>query len=254
MSDRKPNGGSRPALHVEGISFGYGAKPALADICFTIAPGGFTALLGPNGAGKTTLFSLITRLYDAGQGTIAVGGHNVQTAPLPALAEMGVVFQQSTLDLDLSVMQNLRYHAALRGMRKREVLARIEIELQRLGMEERRNEKVRTLNSGHRRRVEIARALLHRPRLLLLDEPTVGLDVPTRQAIIDHIHHLCEDEGIAVLWATHLIDEIVPTDRIVLLHEGRIQAEGSVADVVRAAGVTTIGDAFTKLTPMEGAA
>jgi ABC-2 type transport system ATP-binding protein len=254
MSDRKPNDSSRSALHVEGISFRYGAKLALADVDFTIAPGGFTVLLGPNGAGKTTLFSLITRLYDAGQGTIAVGGHNVRTAPLPALAEMGVVFQQPTLDLDLSVLQNLRYHAALRGMQKQEALTRIGTELKRLGMEERRNEKVRTLNSGHRRRVEIARALLHQPRVLLLDEPTVGLDVPTRQAIIDHIHHLCKDEGIAVLWATHLIDEIASTDRIVLLHEGRIQAEGSVADVVQEAGAVTIGDAFTKLTPMEGAA
>jgi len=254
MSDPKSNDSSRQALHVDGISFSYGAKPALSDVGFKIAPGGFTVLLGQNGAGKTTLFSLITRLYDAGQGTIAVVGHNVQTVPLPALAEMGVVFQQPTLDLDLSVMQNLRYHAALRGMRKREAIARIETELKRLGMEERQNEKVRTLNSGHRRRVEIARALLHRPRLLLLDEPTVGLDAPTRQTIIDHIHHLCEDEGIAVLWATHLIDEILPSDRVVLLHEGRIQAEGIVADIVRTAGVATISDAFTKLTRTEDAA
>ena len=99
--------------------------------------------------------------------------------------------------------------------------------------------------------VEIDR---HRPRLLLLDEPTVGLDVPTRQAIIDHIHNLCKDEGIAVLWATHLIDEISPSDRVVLLHEGRIHAEGMVADIVRTAGVATIKDAFTKLTRTEDAA
>ena len=107
MSDPKSNDSSRQALHVDGISFSYGTKPALSDVGFTIAPGGFTVLLGPNGAGKTTLFSLITRLYDAGQGTIAVVGHNVQTVPLPALAEMGVVFQQPTLSISVIKARHL---------------------------------------------------------------------------------------------------------------------------------------------------
>lgn len=237
-----------PALRVEGISFRYGAKQALCEVGFGIAPGTFTVLLGPNGAGKTTLFSLITRLYDSNSGTLAVAGHDIRKTPLPALGEMGVVFQQPTLDLDLSVLQNLRYHAALHGMEKHDALQRIEIELRRFDMNERKHEKVRALNGGHRRRVEIARALLHRPRLLLLDEPTVGLDVPTRQAIVDHVHRLCETDGIAVLWATHLIDEIADGDHIVLLDKGRVRAKGPLADILQATKAATIGEAFAKLT------
>ncbi|MBN4016308.1 ATP-binding cassette domain-containing protein [Rhodospirillaceae bacterium AH-315-P19] len=237
-----------PALQIDGVSFRYGAKTALNDICFTIAPGTFTVLLGPNGAGKTTLFSLITRLYASNQGRISVAGFDLRKTPLPAMAEMGVVFQQPTLDLDLSVLQNLRYHAALRGMGKKDAIQRIEIELRRFDMDERKQEKVRALNGGHRRRVEIARALLHQPRLLLLDEPTIGLDVPTRLAIVNHIHGLCKTDGIAVLWATHLIDEVAPDDHIVLLDSGRVRAQGTTAEILQTAEATTLGDAFTKLT------
>ncbi|MEW5704264.1 MAG: ABC transporter ATP-binding protein [Pseudomonadota bacterium] len=252
MSDLNAN--KDAALYVEGVDFRYGARPALEKIHFAIAPGSFTVLLGPNGAGKTTLFSLITRLYDTQEGAIWVNGFNLRKDPLPALAAMGVVFQQPTLDLDLTVRQNLLYHAALRGMQKKKALARIEIELRRFDMAARQNEKVRALNGGHRRRVEIARALLHQPRLLLLDEPTVGLDVPTRRAIVEHVHRLSEKEGIAVLWATHLIDEIAANDRIVLLHEGRVRAQGAGAEVTAAAGGRTIEEAFTKLTAKETAA
>ena len=242
-----------PALQIDGVSFRYGAKTALSDIGFAIAPGRFTVLLGPNGAGKTTLFSLITRLYTASQGRIAVAGFDLRKTPLPAMAEMGVVFQQPTLDLDLSVRQNLRYHAALRGMGKKDAVQRIETELQRFDMNERQQEKIRTLNGGHRRRVEIARALLHRPRLLLLDEPTIGLDVPTRLAIVNHIHELCKTEGIAVLWATHLIDEIAPDDHIVLLNSGRIRAQGTSDKILQAAEAATLGEAFAKLTAKDAA-
>jgi len=254
MSAPKSETRNAAALNVEGVRFHYGAKPALQDVAFTIPVGTFTVLLGPNGAGKTTLFSLIARLYHATHGTIAVAGHDLRRAPLSALTEMGIVFQQPTLDLDLSVLQNLRYHAALRGMGKKDALERIDAELRRFDMFERKHEKVRTLNGGHRRRVEIARALLHRPRLLLLDEPTIGLDVPTRKAIVDHVHNLCKTDGIAVLWATHLIDEIAPSDRLVLLDAGRVRAKGAIADILQMAGTATIGEAFTKLTAKESAA
>ena len=254
MSDHRNDETPPPALCVENVHFRYGAKPALRDVAFAIPAGTFAVLLGPNGAGKTTLFSLISRLYDSKQGRIAVAGRDLRQAPLAALAEMGIVFQQPTLDLDLTVLQNLRYHAALRGMGKKDALARIDAELRRFDMEARKHEKVRALNGGHRRRVEIARALLHRPRLLLLDEPTVGLDVPTRKAIVDHVHGLCEAEGIAVLWATHLIDEISPRDHIVLLDGGRVRAKGAIADILQEAGATTIAEAFTKLTTRENAA
>lgn len=235
------------ALDVADLSYHYGSKTALDGVSFAVQPGQCAILLGPNGAGKTTLFSLITRLYDSKGGRIAIDGCDVRTRSQHALSRLGVVFQQPTLDLDLSVVQNLRYHAALHGMSRRQGDARIGEELERQGMAERSREKVRELNGGHRRRVEIARALLHRPRLLLLDEPTVGLDVPSRRALVDYVHQLGAS-GTAVLWATHLIDEIRPSDRLVVLHKGRIRAEGSIDAVLESTQSSDIGAAFTSLT------
>jgi ABC-2 type transport system ATP-binding protein len=219
------------ALEIDGLSYGYGRGFAIEDISFRIGQGEFTALLGPNGAGKTTLFSLITRLFEAPRGKIRVCGINLRERPTKALAHMGVVFQQPTLDLDLTVRQNLHYFASLHGIGRRDAADRIDEALDRLDMGERDREKVRQLNGGHRRRVELARALLHRPDLLVLDEPTVGLDVPARRGIVEHVHDLCRTQGMAVLWATHLIDEVYPDDRVVVIHKGHILADGSVAEV-----------------------
>ena len=239
------------ALNVSGLSFNYGAKPALADVSFVLSAGRFKVLLGPNGAGKTTLFSLITRLFDSPLGEIRIGEDDLRKQTGPALAKMGVVFQAPTLDLDLSVRQNLMYHAALHGMEKADALERMDVELTRLGMAERSGEKIRQLNGGHRRRVEIARALLHRPQLLLLDEPTVGLDVPTRRDIVEHVHQLARDDGIAVLWATHLIDEISDDDEVIILHQGRVRADGDLDGVMRTAGSDSISGTFDRLTQGE---
>jgi ABC-2 type transport system ATP-binding protein len=186
------------------------------------------------------------------QGSIRVLGFDVRKTPTRALAMMGVVFQQRTLDLDLSVVQNLHYHAALHGMSRRVAGERIAAELERLELTERAGDKVRELSGGQVRRVEIARSLLHQPRLLLLDEPTVGLDIGSRQGIIDHVRALVRTEQIAILWATHLIDEVADGDKVVVLHQGRILANGEVGDVVRAAGAATIREAFTKLTSVAG--
>ena len=240
------------ALEVSGLGFSYGPWPALVDVNFTVEPGQFKVLLGPNGAGKTTIYSLITRLFDSPSGRILVDGTDLKTDTPRALARMGVVFQAATLDLDLSVRQNLLYHAALHGMEKADALERIETELTRLGMAGRLDEKIRQMNGGHRRRVEIARALMHNPRLLLLDEPTVGLDVPTRRDIVAHVHALAKEDGIAVLWATHLIDEISDDDSVLILHQGHVRADGATATVAKAAGAGDIAGAFDKLT--EGAA
>jgi ABC-2 type transport system ATP-binding protein len=241
-----------PALAVSQLSYAYGAKPALSSVEFTVKAGECAILLGPNGAGKSTLFSLITRLYDSRDGSIQIAGVDLKNQSCRALAKLGVVFQQSTLDLDLSVAQNLRYHAALHGLSRGRAETRIREELGRQGMYDRRHEKVRQLNGGHRRRVEIARALLHEPDVLLLDEPTVGLDVPSRKAIVDYVHRLCQNGEIAVLWATHLIDEISPSDRLVVLHRGKIRARGSVSEVLAATGAETVAVAFQQLTAEEG--
>lgn len=236
------------ALDVEGLSFGYSRKRVLDNVSLHLEVGQFTVLLGPNGAGKTTLFSLITRLYDRRVGEIRVGGFDLRRHPTRAHAQMGVVFQQPTLDLDLSVRQNLTYHAALHGMTPREARLRAEQQLARVGLADRLKTRVRQLSGGQRRRVEIARGLLHRPRLLLLDEPTVGLDIAARRDLVERVHRLCGEEGVAVLWATHLIDEVYPSDRVIVLDDGRVRASGTLAEVVDAAGAASIGDAFDALT------
>ena len=236
------------SLEVSGLGFSFGHQRALDSVSLDLRAGEFKVLLGPNGAGKTTLFSLITRLYESAEGEIRVEGTALRRDPGRALARMGVVFQQPTLDLDLTVRQNLLYHAALHGLSRSESLARIEAELGRLDMADRARERVRRLNGGHRRRVEIARALLHGPGLLLLDEPTVGLDVPTRQAIVAHVHRLAREDGVAVLWATHLIDEVAEDDSVVVLHQGRVRAQGSLSEVLAETGTPTIGAAFAMLT------
>ncbi len=240
------------ALAIRDLSFSFGRKKtrkkALDQINFTVNSSECTILLGPNGAGKSTLFSLITRLYDSPQGNIQLCGYDVKKQTRQALAKLGVVFQQTTLDLDLTVTQNLRYHTALHGMPRKLANQRIQEELERLKMYERRSEKIRELNGGHRRRVEIARALLHEPALLLLDEPTVGLDVPSRQAIVEHVHQLVSEQTLAVLWATHLIDEIYPQDQLIILHKGQIKQKGSVDRILKTSNTSSINEAFKYFT------
>lgn len=236
------------ALEVNDVSYRFGPRLALDGVSFATEPASFTALLGPNGAGKTTLFSLITRLFDCHDGNIAIFGRDLTRHPREALAKLGVVFQEPTLDLDLTVVQNLRYAAALHGLPRREAEPRIERELARLGLAERRDDKARRLNGGHRRRVEIARALMHEPALLLLDEPTVGLDVPTRRQLVEQVHALCRDDGIAVLWATHLVDELdTANDRVILLDKGRVRAQGGADEVLRHIGAADLRSLFDNL-------
>jgi ABC-2 type transport system ATP-binding protein len=248
----RPGAQAAPALAVEGVSHAYGKRQALADVSFAIAPGSHTVLLGLNGAGKSTLFSLVTRLFATQHGAIRIFGHDVARTPGEALRILGVVFQPRTLDLDLSVMQNLTYHAALHGIGKREARRRAADGLARIGLADRVNDKVRDLSGGQMRRVEIARALLHRPRLLVLDEPTVGLDIKARADILAHVRGLVAQEGVCVLWATHLVDEIADSDDLIVLHQGRMLAHGSVADVLAQAGEPDVRAAFTRLTAAKG--
>src|SRR5262249_50044212 len=155
--------------------------------------------------------------------------------------------QPRTLDLDLSVTQNLVYHAALHGIGAAEARRRAEHELGRIALSERAHDKVRDLSGGQMRRVEIARALLHRPDLMLLDEPTVGLDIRSRADILGHVRALVRDERVCVLWATHLIDEVAPDDDVIVLHQGRVLAHGPVSRIVADAGTSDIRAAFTTM-------
>ena len=236
-----------PALEVCDLDFSYGGKRVLESVSLAIEAGEFVVLLGPNGAGKTTLFSLITRLHDRRRGDIRIGGFDVRRQAVQAHARIGVVFQQPTLDLDLSVVQNLAYHGALHGMGPREARLQAESQLERVGLADEHRTRVRRLSGGQKRRVEIARGLMHSPRLLLLDEPTVGLDIASRRELVDHAHRLCDEEGVAVLWATHLIDEVRPGDRVLVLHRGRLLASERAEALAARLGVATLGDAFDRL-------
>lgn len=229
------------ALDIHQVCFNYGNRQALDNVSIDIAAGERAMLLGANGAGKSTLFSLICGLFAADSGSIAINGMQILQGAA-ALAPLGIVFQSQTLDLDLSVEQNLAYFCALHGIERKLARHRIELALQRLDLLDRRRHKVRTLNGGHRRRVEIARATLHEPSILLLDEPTVGLDIPTRTELISYIRELPDTLGCAVLWATHLIDEIHDEDRVLMLHEGRVQRDGPALQLCHQAGVADLSE------------
>ena len=218
------------ALDIDRVSHNFGAVQALSEVSLNVPRGGFTALLGVNGAGKTTLFSLITRLYDNTSGTIRVAGHDLRRQPGAALARLGVVFQSRALDADLTVAQNLTYHAALHGIPRREALVRAAGVLAQVGLSDRLHSRVSALSGGQSRRAEIARALIHRPEILLLDEPTVGLDVKSRAEVVALTRDLTA-QGVSALWATHILDEIRPEDGLVILHQGRVLAQGQAGQI-----------------------
>ncbi|MBW8729102.1 MAG: ATP-binding cassette domain-containing protein [Inquilinus limosus] len=236
------------ALAVTGLSHRIGGREILAGIELAVQPGRFTVLLGQNGAGKTTLFSLVTRLYGAQSGSVRVFGRDLAADPGRALALMGVVFQQRALDPDLSARQNLRYHAALHGMPGSVARQRIAAELERVGLAKEADRKIRSFSGGEMRRIEIARALLHEPRLLLCDEATVGLDIRSRAAILADVRGLVRDRGLTVLWATHLIDEVEAADPTIVLHRGRILRQGPAASIISDLGAGGLQDAFRRLT------
>ena len=242
---------SSTALTVENLSYAFGPRTVLRNLNFAVSPGDFTILLGLNGAGKTTLFALITRLYSARQGSISVFGHSLHREPRAALARLGVVFQQPTLDLDLTTAQNLHYHAALHGLSRQVAQPRIEAELTRIGMLDRANDRVRNLSGGQKRRVELARALIHQPSLLLLDEPTVGLDMESRHFLLQHVRELCRTGALGVLWATHLIDEAHDEARVIVLHQGSILADDTAQHL--AAAHHSVKAAFDSLTKRQAA-
>lgn len=237
-----------PALSVDRVSHSFGDTKALDNVSLEVLRGRFVVLLGLNGAGKSTLFSLVTRLYDNVSGEIRIMGHDVRREPSAALQRLGVVFQSRTLDTDLSLQQNLTYHAALHGLHGADARERAARALQTVGLFDRARDKVRALSGGQARRVEIARSLLHRPALLLLDEPTVGLDVGSRESVVAIVRNLVTRDGLGVLWATHLFDEVQTSDTLVVLHKGRVLYSGGVAGLLEHAGENNLRNAFRAIT------
>jgi ABC-2 type transport system ATP-binding protein len=233
---------------VQGLEKRYGERVALAGLSLTLKAGEWVALLGPNGAGKSTLFQVLTGLFAADRGDVRVAGRSLRESPAAALRHIGVVFQQMSLDLDLSVRHNLRFHAALHGLRKAVAERRIAEDCRARGLADDLQRAVRELSGGNRRKVELVRALLHRPALLLMDEPTVGLDPKSRRELRAAIRADVQQRRSTVLWATHLVEEAEGADRVLVLHQGRLLADGTPAAVTAALGGANLEDAFLKAT------
>ena len=225
-----------PRLRIERLGKRYGARQVLKSLSLTLAPGCFAALLGPNGAGKSTLFQVLTGLFAADEGEVWVNGHALRTDAVGALRHIGVVFQQMSLDLDLSVLRNLRFHADLHGLPAALATERIAQGCAAAGLGDELNRPVRELSGGNRRKVELVRALLHRPGLLLMDEPTVGLDPKSRRDLRQALQADVRERASSVLWATHLVEEAEAADRVLVLHKGALLADGTPAEVVAALG------------------
>ena len=237
-----------PALLLDSVVKTYGSIRAVDGVTLNALPGEFIALLGPNGAGKTTLFQLLSGLFVPDSGKIEIVGQDMLRNPVPALAKLGIVFQQPTLDLELTVTGNLLFHAGLHGIPRAVAKPRIENELARLGLADRAHDRTAELSGGNRRRVELARALLHDPRVLLMDEPTVGLDPASRSDLLKLILGMRTERAVAVLWATHLCDEVSNADRVIVLHRGKVLADTTPARLVADAHAHTIEQAFLTMT------
>ncbi len=243
-----PDDPSQLALLVDGLSKNYGSRRALENVSLSVRRGEFVALLGPNGAGKSTLFQLLSGLFGADAGRIVVAGHDLKTNPTMALARFGIVFQQPTLDLELSVEANLRFHAGLHGMPPRLACQRATDLLEQFGLSARAKDPARALSGGTRRRLELARALMHEPTILLMDEATVGLDPAGRLDLLRIVSEMRTKRGVAVLWATHLCEEVAEADRVIVLHHGHVLKDCTPDALIQDTVKSTIVEAFVTLT------
>jgi ABC-2 type transport system ATP-binding protein len=233
-----------PALAVENLGKSYGRTQALTEVSFALHPGQWVALLGENGAGKSTLIQLLCGLFTPDQGHIEVMGLDLARQPHPALAQLGVVFQQSTLDLDLTVLGNLHYHAGLHGLAPAVARERIVQGLAWAGLSEVAHATVRTLSGGNRRKVELVRALLHAPRVLLMDEATVGLDPASRQQLLELVQRLVREQGLCVLWTTHWAQEVAQADVLLVLQQARLRFAAPPAQLLAQTGAADLEQAF----------
>lgn len=212
------------AITITHVSHRYGERLALDDLSLQIAPAEVFALLGPNGSGKTTLFRLLSTLIPLQQGDVQIFGHDLKRAPTAARAAMGVVFQAPSLDRKLTVTENLRHQGRLYGLHGQLLQQRIDELLGQLGLSDRARDMVETLSGGLRRRVELAKGMLHHPRLLILDEPSTGLDPGARADLWRYLHRIREADGVTIVLTTHLLEEAERADRIAIMHEGQLVA------------------------------
>lgn len=227
----------RPAaVQIENLSYSYGDRKALNSVSFEVGAGEVFGLLGPNGGGKTTLFRILSTLLTPAAGAAKVFGLDVSTAALEVRRRIGVVFQNQSLDRRLSVEENLQCQGRLYGLTGAALKERIEDALERTKLTDRRADKVDKLSGGLRRRVELAKGLLHQPQLLLLDEPSTGVDPAVRLDFWDHLQRLRSESGVTILLTTHLLEEADKCDRLAILDRGAIVSTGTPAELKDAIG------------------
>jgi ABC-2 type transport system ATP-binding protein len=240
-----------PAIRAVGVRKSYPGVEAVRGIDLTVDQGETFGFLGPNGAGKTTTIAMLCTLVSPTAGRIEIAGHDTRTAPGRVRRNLGLVFQETTLDGDLTAEENLRFHADLYSLPRATLSARVDAILDLVGLASRHDALVRTFSGGMRRRLEIARGLLHRPRVLFLDEPTIGLDPQARAWLWTHLGEVREREATTLFLTTHYLEEAERCDRIAIIDDGRIVAQGRPAELKSVLGADRVelrtGDAILDL-------
>jgi len=239
------------AIDARGLGKDFGSVRALDRLDLEVREGEFFGFLGPNGAGKTTTVHLLATLLAPSRGSARVAGHDIRVDGLAVRRNIGLVFQETTLDRDLTVEENLRFAARLWNLPEHQAAARIEAALRRFGLFERRRDSVRSLSGGMRRAADIARGILHEPRILFLDEPTAGLDPRARRSLWELIRSLRASSGLTVFLTTHYVEEAEPCDRVAVMDRGRLAALDTPAALKRVAGVASLEEVFLARTGHE---
>jgi ABC-2 type transport system ATP-binding protein len=236
-------------IHVKSLSKAFGEVKAVDNISFDVQAGEIFAFLGPNGAGKTTTIQMLTTLLRPTAGSLSVDGLDPVAKPLEVRRRFGIVFQDPSLDSELTAYENMNLHGVLYHVPRRVRAERIELLMKVFELWERRDSYVKTFSGGMKRRLEIARGLLHTPKILFLDEPTLGLDPQSRNQLWTQVKHLNETEGVTVFLTTHYMDEAERVaHRIAIIDHGRIVAQGSAAELKVQTGTDSLEGAFLALT------
>jgi len=239
-------------IEVKNLTKKFGEFVAVKDVSFSVEEGGIFAFLGPNGAGKSTTIKVLTTLLHPTSGSLRINGFDPIKEPDKARHSFGIVFQDPSLDEDLTALENLQLHGVLYNVPKDTLKSRIEEMLALVELSDRRNDFVRDFSGGMKRRLEIARGLLHHPKIIFLDEPTLGLDPQTRNHLWNYVQKLNADEGITVFFTTHYMEEAEHIAKnIAIIDRGSIVAQGSSEELQKQTGTATLEEAFLKLTGSE---
>ena len=239
----------QPIISVKNVTKKFKEVVAVDDISFDVNPGEIFAFLGPNGAGKSTTIKMLTTLLKPTGGSLFLSGHDVNKEQDAARKVFGIVFQDPSLDDELTAFENMQLHAVLYGLDRKTMNQRTEELLQLVELWDRRNSIVKTFSGGMKRRLEIARGLLHHPRILFLDEPTLGLDAQTRNLLWNYVQKLNEKEGMTIFFTTHYLEEAEAiANRIAIIDHGKLVAMGNADQLKNQTGTDSLEDAYLELT------